>query len=146
VPRGMLILQVTGLSHSPRGQVAKNLSVLSTSAPAPSSGVDRQVSRRGTCDRGIWTKALAFAADAGELMGFACRFRSGVRITRFFGHFSVTCEQKICSHDTRAPTGDCFDKRDTCTHSQQDVAMVISRYGLIRQLSALTVVTQAQRL
>jgi len=26
--------------------------------------VDPSVSRRGTCDRGIWTKPLAFAADA----------------------------------------------------------------------------------
>jgi hypothetical protein len=36
--------------------------------------VDRSVFRRGTCDRGIWTKPLAFAADAGELMGFALGF------------------------------------------------------------------------
>jgi hypothetical protein len=28
--------------------------------------VDPSVSRRGTCDRGIWTKPLAFAADAGS--------------------------------------------------------------------------------
>jgi hypothetical protein len=42
----------------------KNLSTLSTSAPAPSCGVDPSVSRRGTCDRVIWTKPLAFAADA----------------------------------------------------------------------------------
>jgi hypothetical protein len=26
--------------------------------------VDGKVSRRGTCDRGIWRKPLAFAADA----------------------------------------------------------------------------------
>jgi hypothetical protein len=45
-------------------QLAKNLSSLSTSAPAPSTRVDPSVSRRGTCDRGIWTKPLAFAADA----------------------------------------------------------------------------------
>ena len=46
--------------------LAKNLSTLSTSAPAPSVRVGRSISRRGTCDRGIWTKPLAFAADAGE--------------------------------------------------------------------------------
>jgi hypothetical protein len=42
----------------------KNLRTLSTSAPAPSPRVDPSVSRRGTCDRGIWRKPLAFAADA----------------------------------------------------------------------------------
>jgi hypothetical protein len=47
-----------------RGLLAQNLSALSTSAPAPSTRVDPNVSRRGTCDRGIWTKPLAFAADA----------------------------------------------------------------------------------
>ncbi len=30
--------------------------------------MDLKVSRRGTCDRGIWTKSLAFAADAEELI------------------------------------------------------------------------------
>ena len=30
--------------------------------------MDPSVSRRGTCDRGIWTKSLAFAADAEELI------------------------------------------------------------------------------
>jgi len=30
--------------------------------------VERKVVRRGTCDRGIWTKSLAFAADAEELI------------------------------------------------------------------------------
>jgi hypothetical protein len=44
--------------------LAKNLSFLSTSAPAVSFGVEPSVSRRGTCDREIWTKPLAFAADA----------------------------------------------------------------------------------
>ena len=44
------------------------LSTLSTSAPAPSVRVDPSASRRGTCDRGIWMKPLAFAADAGELI------------------------------------------------------------------------------
>src|ERR1700724_441883 len=34
-------------------QLAKNLSTLSTSAPAPSVRVDGRVSRRGTCDRGF---------------------------------------------------------------------------------------------
>jgi hypothetical protein len=46
------------------GLSVKHLSTLSTSAPAPSCGVDPSVSRRGTCDRVIWTKPLAFAADA----------------------------------------------------------------------------------
>ena len=45
-------------------QLVKNLRTLSTSAPAPSTRVNTNVSRRGTCDRGIWTKPLAFAADA----------------------------------------------------------------------------------
>jgi hypothetical protein len=48
--------------------LARNLRVLSTSAPARSVRVDRKVSRRGTCDRRIWTKSLAFAADAEELI------------------------------------------------------------------------------
>ncbi len=48
--------------------LAINLSTLSTSAPARCVGVDRNVFRRGTCDRGIWTKSLAFAADAEELI------------------------------------------------------------------------------
>jgi|HubBroStandDraft_6_1064221.scaffolds.fasta_scaffold03512_11 hypothetical protein len=34
-------------------------------APAPYTHVDPSVSRRGTCYRGIWTKPLALAADAG---------------------------------------------------------------------------------
>ena len=51
-----------------KGLLAKNLSALSTSAPTPSTGVDPSVSRRGTCDRGIWMKSLAFAADAEELI------------------------------------------------------------------------------
>src|SRR5439155_20654215 len=46
------------------GQFSLNLRTLSTSAPAPSTRVNTNVSRRGTCDRGIWTKPLAFAADA----------------------------------------------------------------------------------
>jgi hypothetical protein len=57
----------------------KNLRTLSTSAPAPSTRVDPSVSRRGTCDRGIWTKPRAFAADAEGyinimLWGFNGRF------------------------------------------------------------------------
>src|ERR1700756_3584685 len=51
-------------SYRGNSQLVKNLSPLSTSAPAPRSGVGRSVFRRGTCDRGIWTKPLAFAADA----------------------------------------------------------------------------------
>ncbi len=37
------------------------------------------VSRRGICDRGIWTKPLALAADAGELWGLlgCLRVRGG---------------------------------------------------------------------
>jgi hypothetical protein len=50
--------------RSTSASLAINLSTLSTSAPAPSARVDPSVSRRGTCDRGIWTKPLAFAADA----------------------------------------------------------------------------------
>jgi len=42
----------------------QNLSALSTSAPSPSTRADPSGSRRGTCDRGIWTKPLAFSADA----------------------------------------------------------------------------------
>src|SRR5216683_574829 len=44
------------------------LRALSTSAPAPNFRVEPSFSRRGTCDRGIWMKPLAFAADAGELI------------------------------------------------------------------------------
>src|ERR1700730_2038962 len=40
-------------------QLAKYLSFLSTSAPAPCSRVDPTASRRGTCDRRICTKPLA---------------------------------------------------------------------------------------
>ena len=36
----------------------------------------RSVSRRGTCDRVIWTKPLAFAADAGELWVLLGRFEN----------------------------------------------------------------------
>ena len=43
-------------------------------AGAVRPGEARIVSRRGICDREIWTKRLALAADAGELMGFACVF------------------------------------------------------------------------
>jgi hypothetical protein len=50
------------------GLLLQNLSTLSTSAPARSVRVDRKVSRRSTCDRVIWTKSLAFAADAEELI------------------------------------------------------------------------------
>ena len=42
-----------------RGSLLINLSPLSTSAPARDIGVDPSASRRGTCDRGIWTKPLA---------------------------------------------------------------------------------------
>src|SRR5882762_5813047 len=38
------------------------------SAPARSCWVGPSVFRRGTCDRGIWRKSLAFAADAEELI------------------------------------------------------------------------------
>jgi hypothetical protein len=70
------------LGHNPKifrlalTQLSINLRALSTSAPAPSGRMGPSVFRRGTCDRGIWTKALVFAADAGELMGFALGFRS----------------------------------------------------------------------
>ena len=40
--------------------LVKNLSALSTSAPAPSVRVDRKVSRRGTCDCGIWMKSVSY--------------------------------------------------------------------------------------
>jgi hypothetical protein len=53
---------------SSEGQLTINLSALSTSAPALNRRVGLSVSRRGTCDRGIWTKSLAFAADAEELI------------------------------------------------------------------------------
>jgi hypothetical protein len=46
--------------------LSQSLSTLSTSAPAPSLRVDPTVARRRTCDRGIWTKPLVFAADAGS--------------------------------------------------------------------------------
>lgn len=46
--------------------LSRNLSALSTSEPAPSVRVEPSVARRGTCDRRIWTKALAFATDAGS--------------------------------------------------------------------------------
>jgi len=65
----------TSLPLADRSRLVKNLRALSTSAPAPKMRVGLSVSRRGTCDRGIWTKPLAFAADAGELMGFALGFR-----------------------------------------------------------------------
>jgi len=55
------------LTPSPLRSVLQYLSTLSTSAPAPSVRVDPSASRRGTCDRGIWMKPLAFAADAGGL-------------------------------------------------------------------------------
>jgi hypothetical protein len=59
--------EVGGFSE-PR--LAKNLRILSTSTPARRSRVEQTVLRRRTCDKGIWTKPLAFAADAGLAMGF----------------------------------------------------------------------------
>jgi hypothetical protein len=50
-----------------------NLGALSTSDPVRCvRGKARMVATGGTCDRGIWTKPLALAADA----GFATRFQS----------------------------------------------------------------------
>jgi len=45
-----------------------SLSILSTSAPAPSVRVAGKVFRLGACDKGIWAKSLAFATDAEELI------------------------------------------------------------------------------
>jgi hypothetical protein len=58
-----------GVGGGSRGWLAINLSVstLSTSAPAPSVQVDAKASRRSTCDRGIWTMSLAFAAEPNGL-------------------------------------------------------------------------------
>jgi hypothetical protein len=55
-------------------RLLKNLRILSTSAPARSCRVERSVFRRRTCDRRIWTKPLALAADAGFAMGFQSIF------------------------------------------------------------------------
>src|SRR5260370_2533499 len=66
---------------------AKSLSTLSTSAPAPSARVDPSVSRRGTCDRGIWTKPLAFAADAeGYINIMVLGFNGRFAISSLSGH------------------------------------------------------------
>jgi hypothetical protein len=62
--------------------VGENLSALSTSAPAPSTRVDPSVSRRGTCDRGIWTKPLAFAADAEGYIN--------IKVWGFNGRFAIS--------------------------------------------------------
>ena len=54
------MMENTGEALERRGspQLLQNLSALSTSAPAPCSRVYPSVSRRGTCDREIWTKPL----------------------------------------------------------------------------------------
>jgi len=55
--------------------------------------VDPSVSRRGTCDRGIWTKSLAFAADAEELIllyGFSMAVSPFVRRASDFVQIIVT--------------------------------------------------------
>jgi len=75
-PEGGQVNEGMGVGNPPRRQLLQNLSALSTSVPAPSSSVDPSVSRRGTCDREIWTKPLVFAADAERTMGFALAFRS----------------------------------------------------------------------
>ena len=72
-------------------KLLRNLSTLSTSAPAPSCRVDPSVSRRGTCDRGIWTKPLAFAADAeGYINIMVWGFNGRFAISSPSGH--VTCQ------------------------------------------------------
>ena len=60
--------------------MALNVSALSTSAAAPNGRVELSVSRRGTCDRGIWTKPLAFPADAGEAYGICFGVSKFVRV------------------------------------------------------------------
>jgi len=60
--------------------LVQNLSALSTSAPAPNRRVELSVSRRGTCDRGIWTKPVAFAADAGGAYGICFGVSKFVRV------------------------------------------------------------------
>jgi hypothetical protein len=60
--------------------LAKYLSTLSTSAPAPSCSVGPSVFRQGTCDRGIWRKPLAFAADAGGAYGICFGVSKFVRV------------------------------------------------------------------
>src|SRR6202521_1672390 len=80
--------EAAGSSRSP-SLLAINLGSLSTSAPARDSGVDPSASRRRTCDRGIWTKSLAFAPDAGRsyhlLMGIEWPFRSNPDYTNYPG-------------------------------------------------------------
>jgi hypothetical protein len=49
------------------GQVLINLRSLSQVRRRRADAWASSVSRRGTCDREIWTKPLAFAADAVEL-------------------------------------------------------------------------------
>jgi len=63
-------------------QLAKNLSILSTSAPARCARVELSVSRRGTCDRRIWTKPLAFAADAEGYIN--------IKVWGFNGRFAIS--------------------------------------------------------
>jgi hypothetical protein len=48
------------------GLLSRNLSTLSTSALRDEFLREPSASARGTCDRVIWAKALAFAADAGS--------------------------------------------------------------------------------
>ncbi len=63
-------------------KVAKHLSTLSTSAPAPSCSVGPSVFRQGTCDRGIWRKPLAFAADAEGYIN--------IKVWGFNGRFAIS--------------------------------------------------------
>ena len=68
--------------EAPNSQLAKNLSTLSTSAPAPSCSVGPSVFRQGTCDRGIWRKPLAFAADAEGYIN--------IKVWGFNGRFAIS--------------------------------------------------------
>ena len=46
--------------------------------------MDPSVSRRGTCDRGIWTKPLAFAADAEGYINI------NIKVWGFNGRFAIS--------------------------------------------------------
>ena len=82
-PSKVQVNQSPSLLHlvncAPSGLDAQKPSTLSTSAPAPSVRVDPSLSRRGTCDRGIWTKVAGVCGGRGPiislLMGIEWSFR-----------------------------------------------------------------------
>jgi len=68
----------TRVSRNPL-ELAINLSALSQLRRRRNGRLSVNACRRGSCDRGIWTKPLVFAADAGSY-GFCFGFSKFIRL------------------------------------------------------------------